>query len=328
MDRESLLDQIKNLSAQGQISKEEILKAFEEGRKDKPSLESMHQIRISSILYYLGAIVIFSGLVILIAQHWSLFNNFTKILVTLGVGLDCFIVGVLFEQRDAFEYIAQAFFFLSGLITPIGLHVSFDLAGVNLHTHQTQLTISLILLAGYLGAFLIFKRTVLLIFTIFFGTWFFISLTNFLIGDHLIFMDSWRFDCYRILAINLTYLFLGYYYFLGETPRKILSQWLMTLGVSGFLAAALALGGWTPKQNIFWELIFPVLVFGFIYLSVYIRNKSFLIFGALYLMAYISKLTGEYFKDSLGWAFSLVLLGFFLMAVGYLAFYIHKRYIR
>ena len=96
----------------------------------------------------------------------------------------------------------------------------------------------------------------------------------------------------------------------------------------GFLGAALALGGWSPQQNIFWELIFPGLVFGIIFLSVYLKNKSFLVFGALYLMAYIIKITSEYFSQSLGWPLALVLAGFMLMGIGYFAFYLNQKYIK
>ena len=93
------------------------------------------------------------------------------------------------------------------------------------------------------------------------------------------------------------------------------------------LGAGLALGEWKPHQNIFWESIYPGLIFGVIILSTQLKSKTFLIFGSLALGVYLTKITAEYFSDSLGWAFSLVVVGFLLMGVAYLAVRIKRQYI-
>ena len=73
-------------------------------------------------------------------------------------------------------------------------------------------------------------------------------------------------------------------------------------------------------------LIFPVLVFGALYLSVHLKSKSFLTFGTLFLMGYILKLTSEYFSDSLGWPLALVIAGLAMIAAGYLSLYLKRKY--
>ena len=40
------------------------------------------------------------------------------------------------------------------------------------------------------------------------------------------------------------------------------------------------------------------------------------------------KITFEYFTEGLGWPLSLVLVGFALMGIGYMAFYLNKKYMR
>ena len=124
---------------------------------------------------------------------------------------------------------------------------------------------------------------------------------------------------------GLSYLFLGYSF--ADSEKKSLSPWLYGFGVVAFLTAALCLGGYSPKQNVFWELIFPGLAFGVIFLSVYLRVKSFLVFGSMYLMMYIMKITQEYFTSGFGWALSLIVVGFAVMGIGYFAFYLNKKYI-
>ncbi len=102
-----------------------------------------------------------------------------------------------------------------------------------------------------------------------------------------------------------------------------MAGWLYGVGALDFLGASLALGGWSPDQNMFWELIFPGLAFGGIFLSTYLKSRVILVICSLYVMAYILKLTAEYFSESIGWAFALVLLGFVL--IGYGAFYVNKK---
>jgi ABC-type branched-subunit amino acid transport system permease subunit len=73
--------------------------------------------------------------------------------------------------------------------------------------------------------------------------------------------------------------------------------------------------------------VYPLLVFGVIFLSVYVKSKAFLVFGTIFLIAYILKLTSEYFSSGLGWPLALVLAGLAIMAVGYYAVRINKRYL-
>ena len=118
---------------------------------------------------------------------------------------------------------------------------------------------------------------------------------------------------------------LGYSFV--DTDREVLSGWLYAFGVIGFLGAGLALGDWKPNQSVFWEAVYPGLVFGVIFLSTQIKSRVFLVFGSLALGAYLTKITAEYFSDSLGWAFSLVLVGFLLMGVAFLGVRVNRRYV-
>jgi len=123
----------------------------------------------------------------------------------------------------------------------------------------------------------------------------------------------------------LSYLFFGYYF--SSTKQKDLSGVLYGFGNLFFLGAALALGGWKPSQNIFWEMIFPGLVFAVLLLSVHLKSKPFLTFGTIFLMAYILKITGEYFSGTLGWPVSLMICGIALIGIGYYAFSLNKKYL-
>ncbi|HOW35105.1 MAG TPA: hypothetical protein PL155_01640 [Candidatus Omnitrophota bacterium] len=328
MRKEELLQLIRCHARESTITKEELIDAYEQGLKS-PAAESqtLIQSRLSAILYFIGGLIVVLGIAILIGQNWNSLNAPSKILSTLGSGIAAFVVGVLFSQNKKFDLIGQAFFFISVLVMPTGLSITFDIAGFDIGSNTLQFLTSIILLATFLGAYSIFKKTVLLIACFIFGTWAFFSLTNLIVGNNPIVRD-WKFFDYRVLMTGLTYIFLGYYLSENDTENKeTLANWLYGLGIIGFLGAALKLGGWPPHQNPFWELVFPGLVFGTIFLSIYLKNKSFLLFGSLYLMAYIGKISAEYFAHSLGWPLALVIAGLALMATGYFSFYLNKKYI-
>lgn len=323
MDKKELLKHIQSLASQQAITKDEVTSAFEAGIRGDVSDEMSHQTGISHILYYIGGAVVFLGISVLICQHWRALNSVTKILSTLGSGIASYIVAVFLSREGRLEIASRAFYFISALVMPLGLHVTFYVSGLDTGSYGAQSIISGILLVTFLLSYLANRKTIFALFNIIFGTWLFFSFTSYLVGSRPGF--GWEFSAYRVLCIGLAYAFLGYYF--TTTSHRALTGALYGFGVLCFLGAALALGNWKPHQNWFWELVFPGLVFGAMFLSVYLRSKAFLTFGSLYLVAYIFKITSEYFAQSLGWPLVLVLAGLGLIAIGYLHFSLKRKYL-
>ncbi len=321
MDKDTLLQQIRSFSAKRLVTREEVTAAFEAGAGD--DVEVTPQAGVSRILYYVGGAVVFLGISVLIWQHWSALNNAARILSTLGSGIAAYYAASLFSRDERFEAAGRAFYFIAALVIPLGLRVTFKIGGLDVGSDVVQSLIAGILLVTFLLSYLVDRKTVFTIFNIIFGTWLFFSVTN--LFDMSSSWFDWKFSAYRILSTGLTYMLLGYY--LAQTSQRALTGALYGFGSFFFLGAALALGDWKPHQNVFWELVFPGLAFGVIFLSVYLKSKAFLTFGSLYLMGYILKITSEYFADSLGWPLALVLTGFGLIAIGFLHFNLKKRYL-
>jgi hypothetical protein len=128
------------------------------------------------------------------------------------------------------------------------------------------------------------------------------------------------------MAVGASYIFLGYNFLKSELEK--LSGILFGLGAAFVLGSALILGGWSPNQNFFWELIFPGLAFGALFLSVPLKSKGFLAVGTLSLMVYIGKITAEYFSEGVGWPMALIFCGFMMIGIGYLAFWINQNYLK
>jgi len=310
------------------LSREDLIAAYDEGRGVRTDQSVTKRLGVAEILYYIGGAVVFLGIAILVGQNWSTLTFSTKVLATLGAGIAAYILGVILDRDQRTETAASAFYLISALVTPIGLYVVFDNAGFDAGSAGTQSLISGILFAMYLSSFIIFRKNIFLLFSILFGTWLFFAFTGFMWENgtsSYLYSFDWKFYEYRILAVGLAYMLIGYAF--SKTERAPLSRFLYGFGIFGFLGAAMALGGWEPDQNTFWELIFPGLVFAALFMSVHLKSRAFLTFGTLFLMAYILKITSEYFSSGLGWPLALVLAGLAMIGAGYLSLYLKRKYI-
>lgn len=323
MDKEFLLKNIATLIQEGQLTKNELLEVYERSIQTDKQETLSKQSHISNILYYIGGAIVFLGICIFVGTNWSNLNDVTKILATLGSSLMMYFAAVLLTRYGNLEKISDAFYFIAGLVAPLGIFVTMRIYGLNTESAGSHSVVAGILLIVNLFSYYLDRRNVFFIFNVILGTWLFFSLTTFLIGGRP--FTNWDFIKYRWLVAGLTHMILGYA--LVNTNRKALTSSLYGFGVIEFLTAALCLGGWSPNQSVFWELIFPGLNFGILFLSVYLKTRSFLIFGTMYLMLYILKITYEYFTSGFGWALSLIIVGFALIGIGYFAFYLNKKYI-
>src|SRR3990167_3976233 len=64
------------------------------------------QINIAQVLYYIGALIVLIGIVVLIGQNWSDLNGIERILVTLGAGIVAYISAGLFFKYPAFRTVS------------------------------------------------------------------------------------------------------------------------------------------------------------------------------------------------------------------------------
>lgn len=327
MDKQNLLNEIKSLSSQDRITKQELLEAYYGGQK-KYAGGLMQNLNVSRALYYIGSAIIFLGIIILIYQQWNHLTFGTRLIVTLGSAIAAYISGAIFSRYGKYENLSAPFFLISALLSPIGLWVLFDRAGLDTSKSGVQMFMSGILFLAYFASVLAFKKTLFKVFLFTFGTWLFFSAVSFLVdvsGGRTI-INEVAFYEYRFLVAGASYMLFGYW-FSDKESDSALSGPLYGFGSLFFLGSALALGKYRPEQNYFWEIIYPGLVFALVILSVHIKSRSILTFGSLFLMIYILKITSEYFSDSYGWALSLVVAGLSIIAVGYYSVYINRKFI-
>jgi len=325
LTKEEILQGIKDLASQNQITKSEVMMAFGQEIMQTPEKKKAG-VAITDILYYIGGAVVFMGIGIFVFQNWSSLNSFTRVISTLGSAVAAYFVAILLFRNEKTKNIGVAFHLISALVMPLGLHITFHEAGFNTGTREMQAFISAILLSVYLSSLAIFKKDLFIVFSVIFGTWFFFAFTSFILNSSPLFGKN--FSAYRALLTGLTYVFLGHS--LSSGKHRGVTGFLYGFGVLGVLSSALFLGGWKPNQleGIFWEVVYPGLIFIVLFLSINLKSGSFLTFGTIFLMAYIIKITAEYFSGSMGWPLSLVVIGLLLIASGYLFIFLRNKYIK
>lgn len=323
MDKSQVLDQVKQLAGQNLLTKQELLNAFQSGEEDKPHDVLNKKIGVAESLYYIGGLIVFIGIAVLIFQNWESLNTFTRILVTLGSGIAFYVTGVLLGMNKDTDSVGYAFHLISAMVTPLGISIAFDAAGIAPYTSGYLSIIFGTMFFTYLLSYFLLKKILFIIFIVIFGSFLYFSFINFILGTSPMLVDM-QFNEYRVLLLGISYILLGFSF--SNTDKRGLSGFLFGFGVLGILASTFALGGWSPSQNVFWELAFPGIALGSIFSSFYFNDRSFILWGTVFLMFYILKITAQYFTNSIGWPLSLIIAGLALIAIGFMAFSLNKKF--
>jgi hypothetical protein len=350
MEKEQILSLIQRFAKERRISRSELLSAYEAGisgadiKTPEGTLSNLSSPAVTargmdhtgakvsgrpilaSVLYYIGGGIVVIGISILVGLNWDSLSGISRIMVTLGVAVLAYVSAVLSDRgssyTDKFSELGFPLHLIAGLLMPLGIFVTLHTFGVRYDSPEISLFISLGIFLWYVFSVFLWRRSILAIFAILFGTWAYYSGAGYLLAGRPIFIDLYE---YLAFVLGLSYLALAIAS--GRSTLHILSGWLYTAGSAIALGAVFALGGFSPTQNIFWELAFPAFVFAVFLMSAAVRSRALLVVGSIYLVVYIGKITQEYFTDSLGWPVSLVVAGLSLIAVGYGAVKMNRKYI-
>ncbi len=336
MDKQQIVNFIEGQIATGKISKEDLLSlannvvtpsvntspVFNSNTVDISHKEESSK-NIINTFYGIGAIIILGGVAILVVQNWIEIGFMGRVLVTLGISLITFI-GAFFLNKPHQRVISQVMFTISCVLAPLSVDVIISEANISFtwpYTFYTALVLSVIF--GY--ALLVSKKNILVLITIGFASW----------AYYLLVIKVFTLDYYSSNIIKWAAMLLGFSYILiargyqlvsvaidasDEKEKKAVRNALFGLGTLIVLGSGIFIGG-------FFDLIFIAFIFAAFYGSVYLKSQSMLTFGALFLMAHMVKITSKYFVDSIGWPIALIIVGFLIIGIGYMAYNLNKKYI-
>ncbi|MBN8547905.1 MAG: DUF2157 domain-containing protein [Deltaproteobacteria bacterium] len=283
----------------GNLQREQVLALLNEGTTPHRRGQSW-----LPALGVFGAVVCFTGLAVLVGQHWNELGSLMRIALTLGSGLIAYGVGLLlFLEKDAKVFATIAFIF-SMLLLPSGLAVTLHEAGYNLGLDSCQLFMAVTLFLAFIAPAVILRSNAMLVGAIAAGTAVFFVATDMLVRGIAV---PQHFSEYRALFTGLFYVALGTV--LREGEFRVTSAGLYTVGSVVALGAGFSLMQWKPNQNIVWELLYPGLACAAIYGGAELRSRAIMVNGAFALNAYIIKISVQYFSVSIGWPLTMILTG-------------------
>ena len=320
MNKQELLQQIQNSIQSGELTKEEINNLFPLGSAEVQIQKKKHSINVVNVLYGIGGLIIFSGVIALVVQNWDMLGSFGRMLITLGMAVILYISSVLLTTRNH-NVLAQILFAVSLVLFPIGIGVMLNEMNLDIEVGSVSVIFLTLTVFSALSYILLRKLAVFALFAIGFGTILAYSFLSYILSNSVVSFSSADYYMYLTIVLGLSH---GLFAYKLKQPSKDLAtrrlgQFLFSTGTLGVLSGAIALGG-------IWDVLFAFVVVGTFLLSVYIHSRGMLILSSMFLIGYLFKITSEYFASSVGWPIALILIGIATIVVAIGTYKINQKY--
>jgi hypothetical protein len=324
MNKNHILNLIADMAASKEISHEEMNNAFYAGlarsypaqadQNSEFSRFSFSKISVTGYFFLIGGLVVLVGAMTFLAQFWNQISIVARILTTLGFGLALYISGALFEHGKKIPFVSDILFILSIIFIPIGLGVLFKESGLSLQDTYTQVIIEALLMLFAGMSIYFYKKGVFVFLLVLSGASLYLTVVHKLLANYK------NDDVYKFVYIFLGVALIALGHYLSQKIYHKLSVFLYLVGAVLTLAPLMALRG-------IYEIIYLFVNLAFFYLSTKLRSSLVLVVSSIMLAIYVIVVTDRYFDDSMSWSLTLVMIGFLLMAIGYLTYYLNRKYI-
>lgn len=326
MNKEELFQELLTKISKGEISRDEVFSRLNliapvSSKVNDGTTKRFFHFFTRNMLYFLGAAVVITGIIIFIAQIWDDINSFSRILLTLGFGLLFAAIGSILLKKEPESNIGTIFHFIGGFLIPEGVVLTLNELHFDVSVSKWLFVISFgVLFIFYLLLNLVHKNVILTLFTIVNGTIFIYSFVEVMLNiEYYLNGDLFA---YLTMVVGLIYLFLAQT-FRGGWNKKLVDA-LYLFGSCGFLGAAFS----RISDSILWQLFYFLLLVVGLSFSIYMKIRIIFGMSTLFLIVYISYITSKYFADSLGWPILIIILGFLFIGIGFVSFKVSKNYIK
>lgn len=325
MQKQELLDLIKQQIASGNISASEVASALQLQSSASPTTDSnKKRLSATSILYSIGGLILVLGIGAFVFSFWDNLNGLVRVLITLGFAAAAYIAGAMLRGDADHGKISRVLFFISGILAPIGAFVTLDSLRIDYGSFGWSATIAFLLSVIYASSLFFFRTAEFAFFTTIFSTWMIYAVVGYAIdlsGSATMLEHTYK---YLTIAIGAAYLLIQSVIASGKIneetgarDQQAFDRFLTFFGATGIFGAMIALSDWSPNQSVAWEFLSVVAVLGGLVLASRTANRTLLKTSALFVFVLIIRFTSEYFVDSLGWPIALIVAGIALLAAGY-----------
>ncbi|MDX1974497.1 MAG: DUF2157 domain-containing protein [Rickettsiales bacterium] len=308
--RQDALASIVALAHEHQLSSGEIATALKASRDDRNSSTTL-----TKVLAYLGGIFILAGICTYTGMFWGSMGSFARVLITLGSGVVCLLMGLSFYREQSYKRAIPVMFVLAGLLQPGGMFVliyEYFRTGNDWHAAPT-LVFSLLFLQQF-ALFTKYRSAVLLFFSLTYAFSLYFTLTD------------WMGISYKLSGLVAGVSLLSLSHALSRYYRE--QEYNAVIGL-GYAIGAIFLfcSAFSMFQGTAFEVVYLGLCVLMIYLSTEVRSTLLLAISVLSLLSYIGYFTARHFVNSIGWPVSLIVFGVLMILISAGAIKIKRKYI-
>ncbi|MBU3668843.1 MAG: hypothetical protein FGM57_02665 [Candidatus Taylorbacteria bacterium] len=316
MEKQQILSDIQKALQNKVITTDEVVSVTKEYKRTLGGTSM-----VSKVLYGVGALVAFVGVLTFLFQVWDDLGSVMRISVTLGLSLIAYISAFIVSRKDDQGVLTQSLFALSMVVAPIGMYVFFDEFDILFKDAAiSSMVVSGVLFVLFGYALFATRKQILELGAVSFFSWFYYAFFAKLIeGSGLSFETIYDATIYASMALAVA-LFSYRTLIQDRYEKKTVFTIFTFVSFALFNFSALFLDG-------VWNLLYAFLLVGVVTLAVRIKSTSALSVSALSILMYLMKISAKYFEDSVGWAVLLIFFGFLTIAVGYFTFRLNKKYI-
>lgn len=308
-DKQDALQDIADIAKRHNLTVNDIMLALSMPKAEKMAARSGNILM--RLFGYLGGIFVFAGLCIFGGMIWDDIGPTSRIIMTLGVGFCCFIMGVSCVKDARFEKAATPLFLVAVLLQPGGLFVLLDTFSRGGDPLYGIIFVATFMFLQQALTFAALQRTVLAFTSFVYGTGLFVALCQLLAIPTTL----------TELILSASVLCLAYA--MQQTKHASLSGFFYFCASSLLLFVSYDLLRHKP-----YEILFLGICCGLIFVSTVVRSRALLVNGTLAMFAYISYFSARHFENTLGWPLLMILLGFMLIGAGVLAVRINNKFIK
>jgi uncharacterized membrane protein len=315
MDKQQVIEFIESQIAAGVVTRADVaLLAQEQMMKEQVPTPVDHSKNITSILYGIGALIAIVGVGVLVGQNWEEIGFVGRMLVSVGIALLTYSFGLTLGVGPH-RILSQVLFFTSALLAPLGAFVLLDEAAIEM-TSGVQWVTALLLTTIFTTALFITRRTVLLLISLGYATWWYYAFIASALSSSP--LDEFYVVRTATIFLGLSYLLVGYgcrsFFVVRDEAEGVEQRRIQDLiygaGTAALLGAGMSFGG-------VWDVLLIAPIFAAFYGSTYLKSRSMLIVAGLFLIGHIINLTSKYFIDTIGWPIALIVVGFMIIGIGY-----------
>lgn len=307
-NKQEALQEIITIAENHRLSVDEVVAAMRD--KQAIAVQQSHSI-LSRMFGYIGSILVFAGICILIGMQWDQLTSGERVAITLGSGFIAFLLGLAAMDHPKYDRAATPFLLMAALFQPTGIVVMLDEYSRGGDPLYGVLFMSIIMLIQQGAIFCYKQRTTLAFTTIFFGCSFFFTAMSLLEIDG------------NLIALTVGTSLMCISWALSNSPHRAIAAFWYLIG-----SCLLLISTFDLLQDSPFEVLYLGLTATLIYISTTARSRVLLLVGTVSMLAYISYFTYEHFSNALGWPLVLIICGIAFITIGSIAMKINNRYLR